>query len=153
MESFYRDKAVLFDKVHLSRTYLIVDIESKPVNILAYFTLTFKEIDIDNSKGTISKEFIKKLDGLNKNATEVRSFLIGQIGKNYSIENNPVDLSIIMEYIYCVLKEVNARIGGRVILLECQNLQKLITHYEKQGFKCLPKGEDKLVQMVKTIEF
>ena len=157
MESFFKKNAINYNKTHNSRTYLIINGEDNSAPLLAYFSLTFKEIFIENKEKNISKTLIKKLDGLNKNTDRVRSYLIGQIGKNYSVNNDLIHLPKIMEHIYAILKEANDRVGGRVILLECENKDKLIHLYEQSGFKFLQISKDKnniaLAQMVKVIEF
>lgn len=103
--------------------------------ILAYFSLSFKEVTLDTTK--ISKTQIQRLDGFSKNATTVKAYLIGQIGKNSQIENNPIKLEIILNEIYSVIAQAQALIGGRVIILECENNERLITLYQKHGYKLL----------------
>ena len=63
--------------------------------------------------------------------------MIGQIGKNSQIPNNSIKLDTILNEIYSVIAQAQALIGGRVIILECENNQSLISLYEKHGYKLL----------------
>ena len=114
-------------------------------DILAYFALSFKEVDV---KPGVSKTTRKKLDGINKHTEKVRSFLIGQMGKNFSLSENTINLSLILKEVYSVLGNVQDNIGGRTIFLECENNRKLISLYENLGFSYLQ--EKDFVQMYKV---
>ena len=87
VEQFLKVKAIDFERTHNARTYLIAN---DFMELQAYFSLSFKEVNIDNDK--VGKSVIKKLDGFNKNAKTIRVFLIGQIGKNFNLANNPITL-------------------------------------------------------------
>lgn len=142
-----KNKAKLFDLTHNARTYLIFDIENMAQGILAYFSLSFKEISLEDY---VSKTQTKKLDGISKNAEKIRVFLLGQIGKN-DFAGNPVNSLVIFEEVYNILIDVQKKIGGRTLLLECENNPKLIEIYEKQGFEILQ--EQSLVQMFRILDF
>lgn len=135
VESFLlnKDKGIRFENTSISRTYLIIDDDTG--DILAYFSISFKEITLDTSN--ISKSLIKRLDGINKRAETLKVYLIGQIGKNFSVNNNPIKLDNILNEIYNVISQAQALIGGRVIILECENQPKLIALYERHGFKLI----------------
>ncbi len=122
-------KAIRFEQTNNARTYLILNDNGE---ILAYFSLSFKELILDNAK--ISKTKIQQLDGISKKAERIKAFLIGQIGKNTSIINNPISLKLILNEIYAVLSEAKALIGGRIIILECENNKNLIQLYQRHGF-------------------
>jgi hypothetical protein len=132
VDNFLKTKAIPFEKKGTSRTYLILNDDGL---ILAYFSLSFKEVTLDTSK--ISKTKIQKLDGFSKNATTVKAYLIGQIGKNSKISNNPLKLNTILNEIYSVIVQAQALIGGRVIILECENNESLISLYQNHGYKLL----------------
>ncbi len=85
----------------------------------------------------ISKSEVKRLDGFNKQTERVQAFLIGQIGKNFSIDNNKITLRDILEETYSVFSQARELVGGRVIFLECENKKKLIELYAKHQFKLL----------------
>ncbi|KMJ45612.1 acetyltransferase [Xenorhabdus khoisanae] len=138
VESFLHLKAIRFEQADATRTYLILDVEGF---ILAYFSLTFKEISTKNL--AISKTKIKKLNGISKNAASLKVYLIGQIAKNHSLSKNPIKLKDILFHINITIEKAQELIGGRVTILECQNKSKLIALYEKNGLEKLPtKGDN-----------
>ncbi len=132
VERFLHQKALRFEESHNARTYLIL---SEMSEILAYFSLSFKEVDLQVDK--MSKSEIKNLDGINKNANKIRVFLIGQIGKNSLIAHNPIKLIDIFNEIEKILLKAKQLIGGRAVILECQPIQKLLDLYECHEFKQL----------------
>ena len=54
VERFLKNKAIDFERTHNARTYLLV---SENGELLAYFSLSFKDVNIDNEK--LSKSVIK----------------------------------------------------------------------------------------------
>ncbi|WP_141240080.1 acetyltransferase [Acinetobacter baumannii] len=151
VESFLlnKDKGIRFENTSISRTYLIIDDDTG--DILAYFSISFKEITLDTSN--ISKSLIKRLDGINKRAETLKVYLIGQIGKNFSVKNNPIKLDFILNEVYNVIAQAQALVGGRVIILEVWNQPKLIELYERHGFKLIEtiNGTDSLLTMYTSI--
>lgn len=59
-----------------------------------------------------------------------------------------------MEYCLITLLKGQARLGGRIIMLECKDVPYIISLYEKFGFQKLEKEyeEEELLQMVKILE-
>lgn len=148
VENFLREKAIIFEKKSKSRTYLIVNEEvlaEGNFDILAYFTLGLKVLKISNS---ISKTLIKKLDGLYKNIQETPVYLIGQLGKNDAVENYIAGEEII-EYALSIISKSFQYVGGRIILVECNDDEKLLTFYKENNFLFLQQPD--LVQMVKFL--
>ena len=134
VQDFLLTKAIRFEQSDNARTYLILSEETGL--ILAYFSVSFKELSLKNFE--ISKTKVRSLDGISKKSEKVKTYLIGQIGKNYSIENNNIRLKIIMEMIWSVLNEAQSLVGGRVVILECQDIDKLVKTYQDEGFTILP---------------
>jgi hypothetical protein len=134
VEDFLLKKAARFQQSDKARTYLILSEETGV--ILAYFSLSFKELSLNNFE--VSKKTVRKLDGINKHSEKIQSYLIGQIGKNDSIENNTLRLKDIMEIIWGIINEAQSLVGGRVVILECQNIEKLVNIYKAEGFTVLP---------------
>lgn len=137
VERFLHQKALRFEESDNARTYLIL---SEMGDILAYFSLSFKEVKLQTDK--MSKSEIKNLDGINKNANHIRVFLIGQIGKNSLITHNPISLADILLQINKVLLKTKELIGGRAVILECQPIDKLLNLYHEHGFKALRVVDD-----------
>lgn len=100
--------------------------------MLAYFSVSFKELILEGTG--LSKTKIRSLDGISKNVERIRSFLIGQLGKNTAIDGNPIGLTDILNEAYAVFSAAKKLIGGRVIILECENIPKLVSYYVRHGF-------------------
>lgn len=128
IEHFLQCNAIRFEIARIARTYLILDENSE---ILACFTLSFKSVSLN----TQNKSQLKKLTGGLTNNNRINVHLIGQIGKNSDIGHNPICLNDILNEILPLIETVQAISGGRVIILECENKENLIAHYEKHGFK------------------
>ncbi|AYA40996.1 acetyltransferase [Xenorhabdus nematophila] len=130
-----------FEQADVTRTYLILD---KSGSIIAYFSLTFKELSVHDF--SISKTKIKKFSGISKSNNTIKVYLIGQIAKNFSLHKNPIQLKDIFLYARNIINISKSLIGGRVIALECENNHQLIELYIKHGFEKLPtKGEKSLL--------
>ena len=101
---------------------------------------------------------IKNLDGLGSKIngeliTEVPAILIGQIGKN-DLHKDRIKGSLLMQYCMSTVLDGQARLGGRVVLLECKNIDYLVkTFYPSYGFKKLEKeySADELIQFIRTL--
>ncbi|PHM36853.1 acetyltransferase [Xenorhabdus innexi] len=129
--------SIRFEQADVTKTYLIID--QKGI-ILAYFSLTFKELNTYSF--SISKTKIKKLDGISKNANTIKVYLVGQIAKNFAINQNTMKSKIIFTYVKNIIITAKSLIGGRIIALECENNTKLIKLYIANGFEKLPKKEE-----------
>lgn len=122
-------------------------IEDSTGHLLAYFTLTFKEVELT---AVVSGSQRKALDGFSKSAQRIRAFLIGQLGKNHGISSNPLNIKHILDDgIYPILLDAKRLLGGRVVLLECENSPGLIKLYEQAGYKLLQAPD--LAQMVRLL--
>ncbi|MEI8634729.1 hypothetical protein P4S72_27190 [Vibrio sp. PP-XX7] len=110
--------------------------------------MSFKEIALINSD--ISKNQVKKLDGIRKNSERVRSYLIGQIGKNFAIIDNPINLGSILDEVYAIIDKAKALIGGRAVILECERSDSLIAYYKKHGFEVLINTKDEALVTMYT---
>ena len=135
IEHFLVRNALRFEQSRIARTYLILSAEN--ADILAYFTLSFKSISVRTSKSQL-----KKLTGGLTNSNQINAFLIGQIGKNSLIENNPIHLSDILSEIFPMIEQGQSTFGGRSVILECENNPLLISLYEKHGFKLIETDDE-----------
>ncbi len=131
------NKAIRFEESDQARTYLLLD---EAGLIVAYFSISFKELHLGGFN--LPKKQVKKLDGMRKDTEQLRVFLIGQLAKNYAIKNNTISLQDILDEVYYVIDKVRSLIGGRAIILECENSKKLLNLYSNHGFKVLDTNED-----------
>ena len=142
VESFLKDKAVMYEKKHLSRTYLIfADNESRDLE--AYFAVAVSSMDVSGLE--CSKELRKKM---NINDGFAQSYLIGQIGKR---DGGPSGLG--RSALLCAIDTIigaNLKAGCRVVRLDCK--PSLIKYYTDNGFANTGKDEKKgLYRMVRII--
>ena len=137
IEDFLREKAIEFAKRKISITYLITDVADGA--ILGYFTLTHKSV-ILNGEG-LSRTFQKRLAMFSRLDRDtgnyvVSAFLLAQLGKNYAIEENRrISGKAMMKLVNDVLLDVQRRIGGGVLYLDCEDTQKLKNFYKGENFK------------------
>lgn len=147
------NKAIRFEKSFKARTYFILNNESSNGEILAYFTVSFKGVTVSEHH-KLSKSVMKKLN-LNERNNNVQTYLIGQIAKNEKVLANPIILNDILIETNSIIVEAQNLVGGRVIILECENQEKLIQLYKNNGFQPLDTinnlNED-LVTMFTTIK-
>lgn len=137
IEEFLREKAIEFAKRKISITYLITDVADGA--ILGYFTLTHKSI-ILNGEG-LSRTFQKRLAMFSRLDRDtgnyvVSAFLLAQLGKNYALEGNRrISGKEMMKLVNDVLLDVQRRIGGGVLYLDCEDTLKLKNFYKGENFK------------------
>ncbi len=155
VENFLKEKAVLFEKLGKSRTYFIFDEDDDEFKILAYFTLAIQVLKVPED--LLSGRKTKIFDGFSPKArgikiTEFPAILIGQLGKN-DLTQECISGFEVMEYCLATLLEGQARLGGRIIMLECKDIPALINLYERFGFQKLEKEyvEGELIQMFKIL--
>ncbi|MEY0162082.1 acetyltransferase [Providencia rettgeri] len=148
VESFLHNNAIMFEGRDTTRTYLMI---SDAGEIYAFFSLATKELTLLNTN--LSKTTVKKIHGANKHAERVPAFLIGQIAKNHSITDNPIRLRDILNEAYGMITLAKEIIGGRVVILECEDNDKLISMYVNHGFTRIDisNSQDSLVTLYKLI--
>lgn len=151
VESFLKNKAFEFEKRNKSRTYLIYDkiklVEGEFI-LFAYFTLSLKSLQFCEE---LPKTRIRDIDGFSKDVSGVAIPLIGQFGKD---EKQASDIPGKDIFDLCMSKiyQVHSLIGGRHVLIECQEIDKIVEFYENNGFKILQKdNNDGYLQLVRKL--
>ncbi len=149
VENYLKKISIEHDNKHMSKTYLYINDEIS--EIIGYYSLALKTVSFEDE--SIPKSLIQKLHGYSKNCNRIVAVLIGQLGKNFSIKNNPLNMKIILNDIFNIYLKVQELAGCRVLLLECEEREKLVKNYESNGFKILQKRKDKeLLQMYQIIK-
>ena len=150
IEHFLREKSILLQRMGLSRTYFVYA-PYKGKNVMAgYFAITSKNLTI---RKKVSGELRRKITGFKcKEPSEVPVYLIGQLAKNYENGYNEVPLITGKELLWQALKkilEIRHLLGGRVILVECNDTQYLRRFYENNGFEFIEQdAEDGLLKYI-----
>lgn len=138
VENFLKEKALDFARKKLSITYLLMD--NNDATLLGYFTLAHKTIEIFNYS-TLSNTTKRKLSlyancEIDSSCYTISAFLLAQIGKNNSVENGRrINGNILMETVIDILLDIQHRIGGGIIFLDCEDNEKLRKYYEQNRYK------------------
>lgn len=150
IEYFLKDKAIINQKMGLSRTYLVYA-RYKNENVLAgYFAITVKPLIV---RSKVSGVVRKKITGFrSKEPSEVSVFLIGQLSKNFANGYAQIPLITGRELLGLAMGQIlkiRHLIGGRVILVECRDEPHLRRFYEDNGFEFVEQdGRDGLLKYI-----
>ncbi len=148
IEHFLKNKAIINQKMGLSRTYLVYTSFKRKKVLVGYFAIAFKPLVV---RSKVSKTLKKKITGFkDKQINEVPAFLIGQLAKNYFNDYNKIMTGEqLLELAINKILEANRLIGGRAIMVECADNAYLKKFYEDKGFFFIEKDEkDKLLKYV-----
>ena len=149
VQPFLRERAVIYERKHKARTYLIVnseELEAGTLQILAYFSVALKVIQIAD---TVTRSKAKKLDGLYSNIEQTPGYLIGQLAKN-DVYASQIKGNEVLDYAFDVIDKAFSAVGGRFVLVECADNVKLKSFYDNYGFQHLQQP-DELVQLVRFL--
>lgn len=142
VEYFLHNKAIAFEKMTLSTTHLIFSNYRGKNILVGYFSLANKPL-------TMSKKNYVKLTSRQKrelcqngNKTEsggyrVNSYLIGQLGKNFSdeaVKSKAINGKELLTLAYETVMSAKLIINARFVWLECENQAELIKFYSDFGF-------------------
>ena len=143
VESFLKEKAIVQERKHISRTYLIFT-AGPGSELVAYFTIAINSMDVTDLE--CSNELRKKM---NINRGLAQSYLIGQIGKRDGSERGLGKLAIL--HAIGLLRGVNLKVGCRVIRVDCK--PSLVKYYADNGFIHVGRNKDgDLDQMIQIID-
>jgi len=164
IEYFLKNRAVEFERLSKSRTYLICDEEQISASefcldqlvIYGYISLALKVLSVPDGTSTSTR---KKLDGLSgkMHGTPINHFpcyLIGQLSKNSGIDNNILTGKDLLQFAYDNIVTSVEAVGGRYMMIECKNQKKLIEFYKNNGFQeitQIPDNGQPMVQMIRKI--
>ena len=144
VEYFLKNTAKLFEKTAKARTYFLINKKKKKkkheIDIVAYFSLALKTLIIPEST---SKNKRKKIDGLNKEASEATVYLIGQLARDDSYDSNDISGKEILDSAIDLIEDVQTIVGGRIVLIECKDEEELLNFYKQNKFTILPQEETK----------
>ncbi|CEN27981.1 hypothetical protein [Pseudolactococcus piscium] len=140
VETFIRKKSIQFENASLSTTYLVFDEETNI--LLGFFSLANKPLTMSEKNFLkLSKNQQKKLNNSGQRIGtkyQINSFLIGQIGKNFSDDVHKSKSSItgkeLLTLAYDKVVEASMIINAKYVWLECENVDYLNKFYKKFGF-------------------
>lgn len=139
IEYYIHTKAIEFAKDYVAMTYLVFIEEDEKLKLIAYFTVANKQFAVDTHRLKKNlKKSILHYAGYNSGYEEkiyIAAFLIAQLGKNYTHNNNRYISGD--ELIGMALKHIEdtqKAVGGKLCFIECENKIKLMDFYKKHGF-------------------
>lgn len=136
IENFLKKRAVEFAKKKISVTYLVFNNKN---SLVAYITLAHKPTLIPCQ--SMSKSTLRKLNRFslmkpNEDNLNISAFLVAQFGKDTTVpKQDNICGSELMNMCLEILIDVQRRIGGSVVFLECEDNEKLMQFYSEQKFK------------------
>lgn len=145
VEDFIHNKAIHFEKMDMSRTYLVLSSYKNIPYLAGYFSIANKSLIIPKKQfRKISNSFQKKLMGFGHKTDmqnyECRGYLLGQLGKNYNeiaCKAKQISGNELLSLSYEKVKEAYATAGGRILHLECEDNEKIKNFYSSNGFRQL----------------
>ena len=81
-------------------------------------------------------------------------YLIGQLARNSKVPKNSISGAELLDFAYDIIDTAVEAVGGRYILIECNDNNKLIKFYQENNFSEINRinYEDKaMVQMIRMI--
>lgn len=164
IEFFLRNKAVDFELLSKSRTYLICDEEQiakkdfylEQLKVYGYISIALKVLTVPEE---FSNRKRKELDGLNAKIhgepiKDFSCYLIGQLSRNSDVSSESISGTKLLQIAYDIIASAVEAVGGRFMMIECKEEQKLIDFYSANGFQEIQRNKDGnyvMVQMVRKI--
>lgn len=160
--------AIDFAKQKIAQTFLVYASYQKKQVLCGYFTFALKYIIVNTH--SISKATARRLRKFAMTSNDdsgglvIPAPLIAQLGKNYTNGHNKlITGDELLSMAIDKIKEAQLILGGKVVYVECEDVEYLTQFYGSNGFvsfgtRDLDKDEktdmggDYLVQMLKYIE-
>lgn len=139
VEDFLKRNAILFSKQGISSTYLIfASYKEEPV-LVGYYTLANKFITVykENLKSKNLQRRINRFAQFDKDLKRytLSAPLIGQLGKNYANNYNKlITGDELLKFALDRVKKIQQMLGGKIVYLECEEVQFLTDFYNSNGF-------------------
>lgn len=149
VEKFLKEKAILFSQQDYAKTYLVFwrvedsDFGKSRNELVGYYAIATKSICIPRGTNIsyLTSSKWRRLCRIantrsNSNECSLSAHLIGQLGKNFSDGNNLLIsgkdlLNLALQKVF----EVKKLAGGKVVYVECENKERLLSFYQNNGFE------------------
>ena len=101
----------------------------------------------------------RELDGYSAkiHGEQIRDFpcyLIGQLAKNSNVKSKEISGKQLLDFASDIITTSVEAVGGRYMMIECRNEEKLIQFYKNNYFEevaRIPDGKQPMVQMIRKI--
>ncbi|MBR5965312.1 MAG: hypothetical protein IK015_04285 [Treponema sp.] len=154
---FINNNATNFAKRKITVTHLILDDAKR---FRAFFSLTHKPLSISEEFLTgKAKRIFERYTSYNplSKRYEASGFLIAQLAKNFSYDDDELSGDSLIETIIQILLPIQHEIGGRILYLECDKSKpKLLDFYKRNKFEPFKERHDNkdgvtYVQMLRVL--
>ena len=138
VQSFLREKAILFSKHGYASTYLVFASYQGSVVLIGYYALAMKAVVIKGS--LLSSQWRGRPRRFAFYDSDLKQFtlslpLIGQLGKNYAHHYDRLISGDDLLGIACeTVREIQLMSSGKMVYLECEDVLPLTSFYERNGF-------------------
>lgn len=138
VQSFLREKAILFSKHGYASTYLVFASYQGSVVLIGYYALAMKAVVIKGS--LLSSQWRGRLRRFAFYDSDLKQFtlslpLIGQLSKNYAHHYDRLISGDDLLGIACeTVREIQLMSSGKMVYLECEDVLPLTSFYERNGF-------------------
>ena len=148
VEGFVRDKSIEFARKKLSITYLVIRrTDSGETVLMGIFTLAHKAVEVTNINiSNTARRKLERYARLDKETDKynVSAFLIAQFGKNSAVpEEWKITGNELMDLTFEILKHVQYYVGGGIVYLDCEEIDKVIEFYQSDYNRFKKFGERK----------
>jgi len=141
VENFLKDKAAEYERKNLSCTYFVFYDDGDTHILVGYFSLALITLDVSSN---VSRSIIRKISG-NEGKKQCVALLLGQLGKNHKDDIHRKKLITgkqLLGIAQNIIRDIQNKIGGRTLLVECKDCGALRNFYEECGFKLVNKSSN-----------
>ena len=138
LQKFLHDKAIVFSTQGITQTHLVFCSYRDEPTLVAYYSLTYKTILVKRS--SVSARTARRVARYGRYNTgngcyEVPAPLIAQLGKNFTNNYNTlISGDLLLDFACRKVTMVQDEVGGRIVYLECEDIPKLTSFYDRNGF-------------------
>ena len=83
--------------------------------------------------------------------TDIPCYLIGQLARNDGVTHDQLAGCDLIEEAHRIIMESVNSVGGRIMMIECRNEQKLLNFYHDNGFNEVSNEADGDLPMVQML--
>lgn len=138
VESFLKEKAIIFSKQGISATHLVfTSYQQKPV-LIGYYALANKTVTIKGRN--LNSRWRHRLNRFSSYDQDLSQYyialpLIGQLGKNFLNGYNALITGDELLKMACdKIRDFQLSMSGKMAYLECEDIPELTGFYERNGF-------------------
>lgn len=142
VENFIKKKAVPMIPQQISKSFLIFSSYKSDLVLVGYYTICYKSLTVyrkDLNSHTY-RRLSKFSDDNDGKQLHIPAPLIAQLGKNfYNGYNKLITGDEILKLACDKIAMVQKNIGGKIVYLECEDKEKLLSFYKSNGFQYIGK--------------